>query len=100
MRNLTAGLAVLVCLGFGCAKTGPGPDLASPCDGVTCSGHGFCMADTGQPRCACTPGFAATGLECLPSDPCAPNPCVGAHRTRCRPTARPPSARAMRATGT
>ena len=37
----------------------------SPCDGVTCSGHGACQATGDTAHCICTQGYYADGLECL-----------------------------------
>lgn len=43
-----------------------------PCAGVTCSGHGTCVAD----RCQCDSGYVPQGLtECVMVDPCASVDC-------------------------
>ena len=44
--------------------------LESPCQGVSCSGHGSCQAVGGDPFCECEPGFMADGLACeaIPPD--------------------------------
>jgi hypothetical protein len=46
----------------------PGPDAApdagDPCDGVTCSGHGTCVA--AGPSCRCELGYHPVGLSCEP----------------------------------
>ena len=62
------------------------PDLASPCKGVTCSGHGQCKVTGGQAACECEPYFkpgadklscidACSGVSCNPGYACVP----GAH---------------------
>ncbi|MBN1770598.1 MAG: hypothetical protein JXB32_04995, partial [Deltaproteobacteria bacterium] len=56
------------------AVTCEGPGGNAPCDGVDCSGRGFCLDDQGSAFCACLPGFHPEGPECTandPSDPCA-----------------------------
>jgi pectate lyase len=43
------------------------PD-GSPCDGVTCSGHGDCVVTDGSAACDCTTGYHAEGLACVPDE--------------------------------
>jgi hypothetical protein len=38
-------------------------------------------------KCGCDEGYRSDGQGgCMLPDPCEPNPCVGAHRTRCQAT--------------
>jgi 5'-nucleotidase len=48
----------LVCLG--CPS-----ESSSVCDQVTCSGHGTCQDQGGQPVCDCEAGWGAVGTECI-----------------------------------
>jgi hypothetical protein len=69
MRPHKAFLLVptLVLVGLSCSDDGaPSND---PCLGVSCSGHGACVAEGAEPFCQCDPGFSAFGLECLPGEP-------------------------------
>ncbi|HEY3451299.1 MAG TPA: PPC domain-containing protein [Myxococcales bacterium] len=84
MKRYLAVHAILVCALAGCAKTSLENPPATPCASVFCSDHGACVESSGAAQCLCDPGFAADGLECVPSDPCQPNPCAEPHRTRCR----------------
>lgn len=44
----------------------PDADL-DPCEGVTCSGHGECVVDDGEPECDCDVGYAGDACsECYP----------------------------------
>jgi hypothetical protein len=61
-------LLVSCCL----AGCGDSPS-ANPCDGVTCSGRGFCISDARTAYCACLRGYHPAGLSCAadaPGDPC------------------------------
>lgn len=40
------------------------PDAGDPCEGVTCSGHGTCVA--AGPSCRCELGYHPVGLSCEP----------------------------------
>lgn len=57
----------------------PTSTVSSICDGVECSGHGSCLDAGGTPACDCEPGYASSGLECIPAtlDPCAGVTCSG-----------------------
>jgi|GEM_PF-6754468 len=46
----------------GCSESSPG----SPCDGVTCGGHGECLVDGPWPVCVCEPGYRPAGTSCVP----------------------------------
>jgi len=60
LRSLILSLvATLALLAVGCDG---GSD---PCDGVTCSGHGRCVASGSSPRCVCDPDYRASGLWCV-----------------------------------
>jgi hypothetical protein len=39
---------------------------SSACETLDCSGGGFCDDDGSGPVCVCDPGWASTGLDCLP----------------------------------
>ncbi|MCB9555407.1 MAG: hypothetical protein H6707_04835 [Deltaproteobacteria bacterium] len=39
--------------------------IADPCNGVTCGGHGQCLANGGQTSCSCDTGYHPDGLNCL-----------------------------------
>lgn len=54
----SAALALLA----GC----PRHELLSPCASVTCSGHGRCEAEFGEPWCYCDAGYRQDGLDCVP----------------------------------
>ena len=44
------------------------PPPPNPCEGVTCGGQGTCTVISGNPACACFPGFVAdnvNGLTCV-----------------------------------
>jgi hypothetical protein len=44
------------------------------CAGITCAGHGSCVAFKGTPTCACAEGYmpdTVNGLNCLPLKPAA-----------------------------
>jgi sulfatase modifying factor 1 len=43
-----------------CAKSS-----ADPCEGVWCSGHGFCAVASGAATCACDTGYRAEALDCV-----------------------------------
>ena len=78
MHGLLAHLMLLLsCIGgllLGCEDETP-PSLtareASPCDVITCSGHGVCVMLNNGPTCACDEGYQAdpvNGLGCLEVD--------------------------------
>lgn len=46
----------------GCSESSP----SSPCDGVTCGGHGECLVDGTWPVCVCEPGYRPAGTSCVP----------------------------------
>ncbi len=69
MRSFAfAAMLTLVASASGCI------DYHSPagvCDGVTCSGHGQCLAATGQATCVCDPGHQPDPIDplaCVPAD--------------------------------
>lgn len=49
-------------------------DAQGACAGITCSGHGRCLASAGaQPSCECDPGFEQQGgRHCVPRDETGP----------------------------
>lgn len=49
----------------------PWGDPFDPCEDVTCSGHGICVANSGLPTCVCDPGFLAKRYECITCSPLA-----------------------------
>ncbi|MBN1770897.1 MAG: hypothetical protein JXB32_06550 [Deltaproteobacteria bacterium] len=69
-RVVAAGLLCGL-LAAGCAES-PAPGA---CDGIGCSGHGYCVASAGFAYCVCAAGFHPVGVECLPNDP--GDPCRG-----------------------
>ena len=80
-RVATISLAALVTVfAPGCTTPSSG---GNGCDGITCSGHGVCVVTGGAAACQCETGFAPSGLECVASAGCDPNPCTEAHKTRC-----------------
>ncbi len=46
----------------------------TPCQDVTCSGHGTCVVLGDAPRCLCDRGYHEDGLSCVPD---AAGPCQG-----------------------
>ena len=54
-------------------------DSSDPCDGVTCSGNGFCAVSDGEAVCVCDDGFHDDGLDCIADedDLCAGIECDG-----------------------
>jgi len=80
-RALRASLLLVVVGVFACAN--PVSDSVDECAGIDCSGHGGCVRESKKARCLCDPEFRAWGLECLPADPCQPNPCTAPNRTVC-----------------
>ncbi|MBN1771228.1 MAG: hypothetical protein JXB32_08215 [Deltaproteobacteria bacterium] len=54
-------LAALAALAAACSDPSPG----SLCDGVTCSGHGYCVTDGVWPVCVCEPGYRPSGTSCV-----------------------------------
>src|SRR5262245_10148931 len=49
----------------------PWETAVDPCDDVTCSGHGTCIAESGLATCVCEPGFLAHRHECIACSPLA-----------------------------
>ena len=81
MRTMTAvfrnalGVAVLSSLlTAGACSSGPS-DTSDPCQGVTCSFHGFCITDGVNAYCSCDSGYHPVGPRCDENDPL--NPCDG-----------------------
>jgi len=37
----------------------------NPCEGVTCSDHGYCVEGSGGARCECETGYHTEGLSCI-----------------------------------
>ena len=68
------GLALLALLG--CTDA-----AQNPCDGVTCSGRGYCLVGPDGPYCGCIPGFHTVArTTCEPDDstePCRGIDCLG-----------------------
>lgn len=62
---LLAGASMLGCYGA---------SPLHPCGGVSCSGHGECVAADGVAACWCDPGYYAEGLACLETEG---TPCEG-----------------------
>lgn len=69
--------ATMACLAFftSCGSgTSPAPAGPSPCEGVTCSGHGSCAVVGGGAACTCAPGYVpGGGATCVASQ----QPAVG-----------------------
>jgi hypothetical protein len=67
-------LSMAFCL-VGCGSVQSNPDMmmmSGPCAGVTCSGHGTCMASGNTATCSCDTGYAAMGTKCIATTgPCA-----------------------------
>ena len=40
-------------------------DMGSPCEGLTCSGHGTCVVEDDGAACVCHGGYHAEGLDCV-----------------------------------
>ena len=56
---------ILVCLLMVAAAACSKHKSSSPCDGVTCSGHGICSDSSGRAVCTCDDGYVPSGtLEC------------------------------------
>lgn len=63
VSSLLVATGVAVSAAFaGCSDSSTG----SPCDGVTCGGHGYCVADGEWPVCVCEPGYRPAGASCVP----------------------------------
>ncbi|MBN2494165.1 MAG: hypothetical protein JXR96_06210 [Deltaproteobacteria bacterium] len=77
-------IAILACAALG-AACGGGSEQ-DPCEGWTCSGHGECRVEGGEPVCVCEQGYRATsdGQGCILDvvDPCAGISCSGHGRCR------------------
>ena len=41
------------------------PEIGDLCKDQTCSGHGNCSLENGQPKCTCDEGYAADNLQCI-----------------------------------
>jgi len=64
--NLVACLGALSAIACG---GGAGSDEdGDPCAGITCSGHGSCVASGGSATCECESGFHTSGLICVDDD--------------------------------
>jgi len=50
--------------------------ISDPCEGITCTGHGRCIIETG-PVCVCDPGYHSSGLNCIPDETCDGVTCSG-----------------------
>ncbi|MBI5479694.1 MAG: PPC domain-containing protein [Deltaproteobacteria bacterium] len=81
-RLATLGLVVVVAVVVGACTT-PASQGGEGCTGVTCSGHGICVLTAGVAACQCESGYAPSGLQCVVSTGCDPNPCTQPHQTRC-----------------
>jgi hypothetical protein len=80
-RIATLSLVTLVAFAvLGC--TTPSSN-ANGCDGATCSGHGVCVVTGGAAACQCETGYAPSGLDCVSSAGCDPNPCTQPNQGRC-----------------
>jgi hypothetical protein len=42
-----------------------GENPPDPCEGVTCSGHGSCLADGANALCICDQGYRSDGPSCV-----------------------------------
>jgi subtilisin-like proprotein convertase family protein len=58
-----------------CGREGYQPPAPTPCDGITCSGHGSCADLAGAAYCVCDEGYYSEGLTCL--EYVVQNPCEG-----------------------
>lgn len=69
MRATTIAMTLLTALATtACEKSAGG----GPCDGITCSGHGRCVASDGVAQCECDAGYEPDGLLCV--DPTSQTP--------------------------
>jgi hypothetical protein len=82
-RTATVVLAVVLAMLVGACTTPSSNSGGADCSGVTCSGHGVCVVSAGAAVCQCESGYVPSGLSCVPSAGCDPNPCTEAHKTRC-----------------
>ncbi|TNF23815.1 MAG: hypothetical protein EP329_26525 [Deltaproteobacteria bacterium] len=82
MRKLLNLTAIALAIG-GCGDSDG--QTGDACSALTCADHAHCQRDAaGAAACVCDLGYAdLDGVCALPSDPCAPNPCTGDHRTAC-----------------
>jgi hypothetical protein len=72
MRACIVGLAVFFAAAGAAAQDAAPQPAGSPCEGLSCGGHGTCTELPSGPTCTCDEGYvpsASTGLECLPSEP-------------------------------
>ncbi len=79
MKKIVSGLLFL--LVFGCSETQP--TLESPCKGVTCSGHGVCVAENETPTCQCADGYVANGVNCFLDCSIIPNSVPNIYNDAC-----------------
>jgi len=66
MRSIRGLLVILagVALLLACGRQGFEP-VDSPCQGVTCGGHGICVDLGDSARCVCNQGYHEEGLDCV-----------------------------------
>lgn len=65
MRELLILLFFVLTGLTGACGDDPPPD---PCDGVTCSDHGYCFEESSSPMCHCNSGYHPRGLSCVPDE--------------------------------
>lgn len=66
---------LLAGLGSGALLASCGGSSSSACDGIGCSGHGYCVAVADIPYCVCAAGYHPVGAACETN--VAANPCAG-----------------------
>ncbi|MBN1773097.1 MAG: hypothetical protein JXB32_17655 [Deltaproteobacteria bacterium] len=66
---------LLAALGLGALVATCDGGAPGACDGIACSGHGYCVAVADIPYCVCAAGYHPVGAACEPN--AAANPCEG-----------------------
>ena len=66
---------LLAGLGSGALLASCSGSSASACDGIGCSGHGYCVAVADVPYCVCAAGYHPVGAACEAN--ATANPCEG-----------------------
>jgi cysteine-rich repeat protein len=74
---MTAARCSLLLAALGLGTLASTCDGAAPgaCDGLSCSGHGYCVAVADMPYCVCAAGYHPVGGACEPN--AVANPCEG-----------------------